>query len=587
MTKDTSVGKTTSTKTKTARLGTVCSLRLSLLLLLALPAMAQAQFDYTTNNGSITITKYYGPGGDVTIPSAINFLPVTSLGSGAFYGNTSVTSVTIPGTVTSLGAAAFYNCTSLATVTIADGATSIGQSAFEFCRSLTSIAVPNTVTNIGDLAFWSTGLTKFTMPSGLTSIGFGVFAYSPLSSITIPTNVTTIGDEAFFYCGALRGISIPNSVRSVGGNAFCNCTSLTNIAIPNAVASIGGSAFQNCAWLTNVAIGSGVTNIGGYAFYQCPRLAAITVDPANTVYSSVGGVLFDQSQASLIQCPEGKTGSYTIPNGARNVCDYAFTYCVKLAGVTIPNSVTNLGYHAFEWCTSLTGITVDPLNPVYSSADGVLFTKDQTKLVQFPLGKAGTYVFPNSATSIGDYAFSGCVSLTTLMIPEGITNIGFAAFNACTNLHSVILPSTLTAIWSAAFGGCLNLTAAYFLGDAPPWIGPNQGGGGEPFVADNKVTVYYLPGKTGWQTALGLGAPVVLWNPQMQTSDGRFGVRTNRFGFNVTGTANIPVVIEACTNLANPVWSPVSTNTLTNGSSYFSDSEWTNYPARLYRLRSP
>jgi hypothetical protein len=448
------------------------------------------------------------------------------------------------------------------------------------------------------------------MPNGLTSIGYAVFGYAPLSSITIPTNVTTIGDQAFFYCGALRGVTIPNSVRSVGGSAFCNCTSLTNVAIPNSVTSIGGSASWSCASLTNVAIGSGVTNIGGNAFHLCPRLAAITVDPASTAYSSVSGVLFDQSQAALIQCPEGKTGSYTIPNGVRNVCDYAFMNCVNLTGITIPNGVTNLGYHAFASCTrltsvaipnsitgpltrtfsdcaSLTGITVDPLNPVYSSADGVLFTKDQTKLVQFPLGKAGTYVFPNSVTSIGDFAFDGCVSLTTLMIPEGITNIGFCAFEYCTNLHSVTLPSTLTAIWTAAFGGCLNLTAAYFLGDAPPWIGPNQGGGGEPFVADNKVTVYYLPGKIGWLPAPDLGAPVVLWNPQMQTSDGRFGVRTNRFGFNVTGTANIPVVIEACTNLANPVWSPVSTNTLTNGSSYFSDSEWTNYPARLYRLRSP
>ena len=80
--------------------------------------------------------------------------------------------------------------------------------------------------------------------------------------------------------------------------------------------------------------------------------------------------------------------------------------------------------------------------------------------------------------------------------------------------------------------------------------------------------------------------PVVSWNPQMQTSDASFGVRTNQFGFNITGNSGLVVVIEACTNLASPIWFPVQTNTLTGGSSYFSDPLWTNHPARFYRLRS-
>ena len=78
-----------------------------------------------------------------------------------------------------------------------------------------------------------------------------------------------------------------------------------------------------------------------------------------------------------------------------------------------------------------------------------------------------------------------------------------------------------------------------------------------------------------------------LWNPLAQTGDGSFGVGTNGFGFNITGTTNIPIMVEACTNLANPIWLPMSTNTLTNGSAYFSDPAWTNQPGRFYRLRSP
>ena len=106
------------------------------------------------------------------------------------------------------------------------------------------------------------------------------------------------------------------------------------------------------------------------------------------------------------------------------------------------------------------------------------------------------------------------------------------------------------------------------------------------FDDDNNATVYYLPGTTGWGTTF-TGLPTVLWKPLIQTSDGNFGVQTNRFGFNINWASGQTVVVEACTNLANPVWSPVGTNILTGGPSYFSDPAWTNYPGRFYRLRSP
>src|SRR5512134_3133288 len=99
----------------------------------------------------------------------------------------------------------------------------------------------------------------------------------------------------------------------------------------------------------------------------------------------------------------------------------------------------------------------------------------------------------------------------------------------------------------------------------------------------SNVTVYYLPGTTGWGTTFA-GRPVVLWNPLVQTGDASFGVRTNRFRFTITGASNLVLVVEAATNLANPAWIPVGTNTLTGGASYFSDPEWTNHPARFYRL---
>jgi hypothetical protein len=111
------------------------------------------------------------------------------------------------------------------------------------------------------------------------------------------------------------------------------------------------------------------------------------------------------------------------------------------------------------------------------------------------------------------------------------------------------------------------------------------------FNSDFHAIAYYLPGTTGWGATFD-GIPAMLWNPQAQTGDGFFGVQNNQFGFNITGSSNLVIVVQACTNLANPVWSPVSTNTLniyvgTNGTSYFSDPQWTNYPGRFYRFRSP
>jgi hypothetical protein len=106
------------------------------------------------------------------------------------------------------------------------------------------------------------------------------------------------------------------------------------------------------------------------------------------------------------------------------------------------------------------------------------------------------------------------------------------------------------------------------------------------FLDDNNATVYYLPGTTGWSNTFA-GLPAMLWNPLFQASGPSFGVQSNQFGFNITWASGQTIVVEACTNLANPVWIPLETVTLTNGTFYFSDPQWTNYPGRYYRISSP
>jgi hypothetical protein len=131
----------------------------------------------------------------------------------------------------------------------------------------------------------------------------------------------------------------------------------------------------------------------------------------------------------------------------------------------------------------------------------------------------------------------------------------------------------------AAFYACTNLAGVYFQGNAPS-------ADSSVFGRDNYAMVYYLPGTTGWGATFA-GRPTVLWNPQAQTGNASFGVRTNQFGFTITGTSNLVVVVEASASLANPTWYPLATNAIMSGSWHFSDPQWTNYPVRFYRLRMP
>ena len=311
------------------------------------------------------------------------------------------------------------------------------------------------------------------------------------------------------------------------------------------VTHIGTSAFASCISLASVTIPKSVTSIGDFALYFCSSLASVTISDSVT-----------------------------------HIGASAFAFCTSLTNVTIPNSVTNIWDSAFISCTRLSAITVDVLNSVYSSVDGVLFNKSQTLLIEYPGGKAGSYTIPNSVTSIADRAFLYCSSLAHVTIPNSVIGIGWFAFDSCTGLTSVTIPNSVTSIGYQAFGYCTNLTGVYFQGNPPAFFGISVFDG-----ADN-ATVYYMPETTGWGATFG-GRPAVLWNPLVQTGDASFGVRTNRFGFTITGTANIPLVVEASATLVNPSWVALQSFNLTNGAFYFTDPNWTNYPARIYRIRSP
>ena len=459
---------------------------------------------YTVEDEQLTITEcdsYYYGYGDIEIPSEIDGYPVTSIEEEAFAYCDFITSITLPNSVTYIGDYAFYECENLASITIPDSVIHIGSGAFEGCTSLASVTIPTGLTSIEDCAFYNCSsiknikipesvtsigdyafsecdnLASITIPNSVRYIGSGAFSQcTSLTSITLPAGLTSIEYDTFYNCTSLTNITILENVSSIGDYAFYGCSSLKNINIPESVTSIGECAFAYCNSLTDIEIPYSVEDIGDCVFRGCISLENISVSKDNDNYASADGILFDKDKMKLICYPAGKKEeSYIIPDDVFEIEEYAFSYCEAIKSVTIPDSVEYIYIRAFsnctnltniiipdsveyiaelvfEYCASLENINVSENNYKYTSADGILFNKEQDTLICFPNGKKETsYTIPNSVTTIGSYAFTGSNNLKNITIPESVTNINDFAFYDCDNLANINISDNVTNIGQNAF----------------------------------------------------------------------------------------------------------------------------------------
>ena len=284
------------------------------------------------------------------------------------------------------------------------------------------------------------------------------------------------------------------SVTSIGNNAFYSCKNLVNVTIPDSITSIGNNAFEYCASLKSVLIPGSVTSIGNAAFNRCESLMNIEVIKNNSNYFSQDGVLFDKNKTKLIQYPIGnKRIAYDIPNGVKSFGDCAFDSCSTLKNITIPDSVTSIGWGVFSGSESLTNIDVSENNLNYSSYEGVLFNKNKTELIKYPIGNERTsYNIPAGVINFGD-VFSDCKNLVNITIPNSVTNIGVGAFWQCANLASITITNSVTSIGNYAFYDCKNLKDIYYYGTQSEWNNISVGSNNEYFI---NATIHFSSAPT-------------------------------------------------------------------------------------------
>lgn len=428
---------------------------------------------HSNTSTTVYVTYYITPSrsysGDIVIPSYVTnngtTYKVTGVGSDAFRDCPSLNSVVIPNTVTGIGEWAFYECTSLKSVNIPNSVTFIGEKAFYNCRSLEGdLTIPNAVTAIKEGTFYHCSLLhNVTIGNSVESIEGDAFnGCSSLETINVPSSVnkiTGIGPKyrgAFYQCAPkkliwnakncgngemttsnieevtfgygvevlpsvagskITTVSIPNTVITIGYGVFKDCKSLLSVSIPNSVTSIGDYAFSGCSSLLSATIGNGVTIIGRYAFSYCSSIGnSITL---NNV-SSLGEYAF--------YCCNSLP-NITMGNSITTISKQTFYGCESLSNLTIPASVATIEDMAFAYCPGLTSIKVNSGNSKYDSRNNcnAVIETETNKLV---VGCQNT-VIPNTVTAVGNNAFRGCTTLTSITIPNSVASIGNNSFAYC------------------------------------------------------------------------------------------------------------------------------------------------------------
>ena len=336
-------------------------------------------------------------------------------------------------------------------ITFTDRVTTVGTHAFDGCSSLISVDLPSSITTIGEYAFADCiSLKKFVVPDKVTDLKEAVFTgCKSLEEITLPANLVKISNYALSECSSLKSLVIPTSVNFIGRNALKNCTGMTSLTVPYLANEKGGIPislkelifgdqyniyYGSDSNLKELVILSG-TSIPNYAFFGFTHLETVVL-PTELESISVG---------CFMQC-ESLT-EVSMPQTLSSIGASAFSNCYSLRSIAIPAGVSTVAIGTFDGCSSLESVVLH--NNILAIENEAF--KDCASLSYIQI--------PSNITTLATSVFENCSSLDNVVLPERLTKIGTSAFSGCSSLSSISFPETLTEISNYAFYGCSSISS--------------------------------------------------------------------------------------------------------------------------------
>ncbi len=383
---------------------------------------------------------------------------LTSLGAGLFKNQTGIVSADLPENLESIGSSAFENCSNLTNIIIPDSVSSIGDYAFSKTTSLQNIEIPSTLTNLGSYAFNDSGFGgSITIPGTLQVVGEGSFkGASNFTSVTFSEGTKMIQEYAFSECDSLIDISFSSTIEWIGIGAFMDASSLTSITMPKNenFLIISDNLFMNCSSLESVFVYENILSIRKNAFSGTTLFDTMIVLDENDQNTSLMDVVTIPSNATSVgdfAFRESGLTSVVIPSTISVLSEGVFENAIHLSSVQfLPaedelSGLTSVKSAAFSGCTSLTNLIL----PDTVTTIGDSFLRDSGIIA---------FTFPSGVSTINEYSFSGCANLASITLPSGLITIKSYAFQDCDSLASIVIPASTMYIYDYAFIGSMDLT---------------------------------------------------------------------------------------------------------------------------------
>lgn len=433
-----------------------------------------------SDNPEVTIYSYVGSDTDVTVPSEIKGMPVTTL-HGTFSGKETVKTVTIPEGVRLIEYNAFFGCTALTTVVLPSSLEEMTENTFYQCTNLKTVSLD-------------------TANSKLTKIGQYSFAYcEKLTGFDIPSSLKELEEFVFAYCSSLKKIIIPDTVEKIDISAFRMCTNVTEIKIPGTVKEASEFALFGCDKVITAELPISMVTLAN--LQRSDDLETLVIVDDGSTELPDKDALNEKKKLKKVVFPDSLTSiprafcrsvsaleEVKLPANLKIISNASFSECTNLKTIDLPDTVTEIGAFAFADCTSLKDFTIpDGIKSIgeeafYNSGITSLVVPESVETIDklafshmanltnatFPAGCGITFSdcknlktakITGNPTVIDNYMFYECSQLTDFEIPDSVKKIGYAAFYN-TALKEAVIPAGVTEIDDWAFGECQNLEKA-------------------------------------------------------------------------------------------------------------------------------